>query len=49
MLICEKYLYEGVLSKRIQYNYNDRQIWNQILPGILSEKGDDNDEGIQLD
>lgn len=46
-IICEKYIYEVVLGKRVVYQYNDRQIWNEILPKILEDisDGSDGDKG----
>jgi len=33
--LCEKYIYEMILGKKVIYQYNDRQIWSEILPNIL--------------
>jgi hypothetical protein len=44
-IICEKYIYEVVLGKRVVYQYNDRQIWNEILPKILEDISDGSDGG----
>jgi hypothetical protein len=33
------------LGKRVVYQYNDRQIWNEILPKILEDISDGSDGG----
>ncbi len=43
--MCEKYIYEVILSKKVVYQYNDRQIWSEILPNILEDKVDSSDDG----
>lgn len=38
--MCEKYIYEIILEKKVVYQYNDRQIWSEILPNIIGDMSD---------
>ena len=38
LLINEKFLYEKIFLKQINFILNDRSLWNEILPGIMNNK-----------
>ena len=31
-------MYERILMKIVHFNFNDRSLWNEILPAILHNK-----------
>lgn len=33
-----------ILSKKVVYQYNDRQIWSEILPNIIEDKCNSSDD-----
>lgn len=37
----EKYIYENIIFQEMQYTFDDRLLWNEILPSIIENKEDE--------
>ncbi len=34
------------MGKKVVYQYNDRQLWSEILPGIVNDRNEEDDDMV---